>query len=185
MKRHIISSSLIFVLGACGTTMSAEEVPAPTTVQFITLAPVTTTTTTTTPTTTTTTTTTTTVPPTTTTQAPEYKRTHPSCAYENLIRQKFENAGATRDEQTRAVNIVYRESRCFPEVSNKSERTRDYSIGLAQINLRKEAWGQKAADLGYTEELLYNPEHNINFMVRIWRMCRGFGPWTKPYSCGG
>lgn len=195
MKRKLLSSSLILVLGACGTTPTAEEVPAPTTVPFITLAPFTTSTTTTT------TTTTTTVAPTTTTrdfgksmniklepnspQTKEYKRTHPSCEYEPLIRQKFEEAGASRDEQTRAVNIIWRESRCIPEVANKNSKTRDYSIGLSQINLRKEAWGPKAAELGYTEEMLYNPHHNLNFMVRIWKMCKGFGPWTKPYSCRG
>jgi hypothetical protein len=179
--KHMLSSSLIFVLGACGTATYTEEVYAPTTVQFITLAPVTTTTTTVPPTTTTTT-----VPPTTTTtQPPQYKRTHPSCDYENLIRNKFEKAGAAREQQTKAVNIVYRESRCNPTVANKNSKTRDYSIGLAQINLRKEAWGPKAKELGYTEELLYNPEHNLDFMIRIWKMCKGFGPWTKPYSCGG
>lgn len=73
--------------------------------------------------------------------------------------------------------IVWRESRCQPDVRS---RTRD--TGLLQINDINHRWLSDRFGKPVTVELLYNPETNIEaaaLLFRFWQRTAGNGyqPW--------
>lgn len=73
--------------------------------------------------------------------------------------------------------VCWAESRNNPLAKNDNPRTKDYSIGLMQINLY--------GDLKYSrpsEEWLYNPENNIDYAYQIWNN-QGYKGWGA-YASG-
>ncbi len=75
------------------------------------------------------------------------------------------------------VNVVMQimalESGCNPTALNNNPATRDYSVGLFQINL----FGGNAASRP-SEEWLKVPENNIAYAYKLYKTPTGYNHWT-------
>ena len=77
--------------------------------------------------------------------------------------------------------IMWRESRCKPSAFNGSNRTRDTSYGVVQLNMRAHrSWVGPMVGWDFTR--LYHVETNLRVARKLYERC-GWGPWTKPYWC--
>ena len=77
--------------------------------------------------------------------------------------------------------IMWRESRCKPTAFNGSNRTRDTSYGVTQLNMRAHrSWVGPMVGWDFTR--LYHVETNLRVARKLYERC-GWGPWTKPYWC--
>lgn len=63
-----------------------------------------------------------------------------------------------------AINIMLKESECDADVVNDNPVTKDYSVGLFQINL----YGSNAKHRP-SEEELKDPKTNIEFAYNLWK----------------
>jgi hypothetical protein len=71
------------------------------------------------------------------------------------------------------VNISFCESSFRPQVVNDNPNTKDYSVGLFQINL----YGNLAKERPSKEELK-DPEKNIEFAYKLWQS-QGYNAWRN------
>lgn len=70
------------------------------------------------------------------------------------------------------MRIMYLESKCNPNALNDSPRTRDYSVGLLQINL----YGNLKYDRP-SASILKNPATNIKIGYEIYKH-QGYNAWS-------
>lgn len=73
----------------------------------------------------------------------------------------------------KAVRIIFCESGRNPRVVNDNPNTRDYSVGLFQINLF-----QSLEAIRPSEEWLKNPINNVNYAYRLYQQF-GWTPWKQ------
>ena len=84
-------------------------------------------------------------------------------------------AGWTEDQWPRLDQIIWRESRCKPEVHNK--RGRDDSYGLMQLNMKAhKSWVGPMVNEDYTQ--LFDPVTNLTVAKAL------FDKAGKMFKCG-
>jgi len=94
-----------------------------------------------------------------------------------LTRQEIESLVSQYDwDRDIAVHIAYCESSFNASVVNDNPNTRDYSIGLFQINL----YGANAK-YRPSEQWLKNPENNIAYAFELYQN-GGWNHWRNCYN---
>lgn len=77
------------------------------------------------------------------------------------------------------TTVAWRESRCRPGVRNLSERTREQSYGLFQINVRGVLWSEARDRCGAREpEDLLDAPFNVACAARLFA-AYGYRPWRS------